>query len=402
MKKRFFLIAVFLAITLLTGFSPVDKEEPQGTIPEEFSYSSNPQVETEPKPDVEVLAERVNSSHPHVWENGICKVCNAKCIHKWDGEYCSVCKIRCTHKTHDYQTLICDTCGSKVWHEYKDGACIHCDKPLVFYTENIPAQYLTEAEHQGTIDHFTMTVTFENGVSAEKKVKVYLPYNYDPEKKYNLLILLPGAGDEEECWIDTVWNYGEGPIVFRNIYDHMIENGDCEPLIIAGVSASSYGPQRNGHDGFNDMPYIMRTQIVPFLVGRYSTYAESIKLEDIVAARKHIGLGGFSNGGLHVFFSGLRENFNIFGNFIALSGMTDASGTAKLMEETGLPVYTLFLGGGLQEGSQDSFRNTFTKMVSQLDGVESGKNAFYIAPNSGHDWKMCSINIYNFLQVAFH
>src|SRR5690606_7426686 len=151
-----------------------------------------------------------------------------------------------------------------------------------------------------------------------KKMNVYLPYGYDPndkEKRYNVLYLMHGGGENEDLIFGGPGENRE----LKNILDHMIANGDIEPLIV--VTPTFYG-------GMNDVALFhdeLISVVVPLVETTYNTHAKSGSLEDLKASRAHRAFGGFSMGSVttwHVF----ANKLDYFKYFVPLSGDSWALG----------------------------------------------------------------------------
>ena len=103
------------------------------------------------------------------------------------------------------------------------------------FTKPVPESYLTSSDHPGTVEALTydsMDYVRDEG-TIQKTAYVYLPYSYDAndmETRYNVLYLMHGWGGHAGEYFEFAQA--------KNIFDHLIENGDIEPIII--VSASFY------------------------------------------------------------------------------------------------------------------------------------------------------------------
>ena len=69
------------------------------------------------------------------------------------------------------------------------------------YVYEMPAEMLEECAKKGSVERFEYdTFTYDEGDNKplKKGAWVYLPYGYDPAKKYDILYLLHGGGVTEE------------------------------------------------------------------------------------------------------------------------------------------------------------------------------------------------------------
>lgn len=170
-------------------------------------------------------------------------------------------------------------------------------------------------------------------MTKEKHLNLYLPYGYDHEdasKKYNVFYMMHGGGENENLLFGGPGQNRE----LKNILDHMIANGDIEPLIV--VTPTFYGVKNNlendpekSHVEELDHPLpLMETDfyhdelvndLLPFVEAKYHTYAGSGSEEELKASREHRGFGGFSMGSVttwNVFIHAL----DYFKYFMPLSG----------------------------------------------------------------------------------
>src|SRR5690606_27759185 len=105
-----------------------------------------------------------------------------------------------------------------------------------------------------------------DGGLDEKRLHVYLPYGYDAsdtERKYNVLYLMHGGGENE----DLIFGGPGQSKEMKKIIDNMIANGDIAPLIVVT-------PTFNG--GMNDTALFhdeLIDEIVPLVETKYNTYA---------------------------------------------------------------------------------------------------------------------------------
>ena len=179
----------------------------------------------------------------------------------------------------------------------------------------VPEEYRSEHEKKGSIESLHYHVpNLEN--SDTKHLNVYLPYEYnaaDTNRRYNVLYLMHGGGEDENLLFGGPGENRE----LKNILDHMIANGDMEPLIV--VTPTFYGVKNNlkndpvrSHVETIDHPLpIVETEyfhdelvndIIPMIETKYNTYAASANKEDLKASRGHRAFGGFSMGSVTTWY----------------------------------------------------------------------------------------------------
>lgn len=342
------------------------------------------------------------------YENGACVRCGKICKHNFTNGVCLVCKMKCDHKDHDQVTQVCFTCGMQVVHKYKNGVC-SCGKvfePAV----NWPDESLYKpCSTPGTIESVTYSTESYDGSFQgviEKNMSIYVPYNYNPNNKYDVLILYHGGFDDEKAWT-TNWRAVDGrEVVMRNLYDNMIAQKLCSPLIIVSPATGTWTNNYELTDVTIDQNTgELRSNILPYIVQHYSTYAEGDTLEDIEKAREHFAIGGCSNGSLFAYNCGMLANFQYFGNYICISGdncSQEISEEINKGEWAKLPIYCYCAAAGETDGQRDRVRNGFNLITeSAPERLSVDKNAYFTLIKGSHDWKTFSIAVYNALQVMF-
>ncbi|MCM1490994.1 MAG: glycosyl hydrolase 53 family protein [Muribaculum sp.] len=204
---------------------------------------------------------------------------------------------------------------------------------------NIPKEYSNEATQKGVIDTLKYQATY-NGKTIEKEAIVYLPYGYDAgdkDKRYNVLYLAHGGGDNPESFFSTK----RTPYPLNQVADHLIAEGKMDPMII--VSASYYPPKNTGASkdmdntiaNVRDFNKEVRSSLIPAVGKKYNTYLRSFDDGAITASRSHRAFGGFSMGALSTWYQ-LAFDPDAFSQYIPLSGdlwIYDENGNKKSAAE---------------------------------------------------------------------
>ena len=256
----------------------------------------------------------------------------------------------------------------------------------------IPEQYLTEAAHGGRLE--------ELEIPGFSPAAVYLPCGYDEsETRYSTFYLLHGGGGNP-------WSFFAEDGLFKNMLDHMIAEGDMDPLIV--VTPTYYPPGCSGNgiayagEAVREFGPILLNRVVPLTDSRFRTAAD----------RRNRGIGGFSMGAVatwYVFMAGL----DCFRWFMPLSGDCWICGelgggkhpgqTAALIGDTvhGRDFYLHAL-----TGDRDiAFPNLDPQMQAMKAlhyPFEFGKNTHYSILEGGvHDYPDIRRYIYNALPEFF-
>lgn len=343
----------------------------------------------------------------HLWLNGRCELCGYSCVHDWSGGECLSCKIVCPHEAHSPSDQGCLICGEKQLHRYAAGVC-SCGAEPHLYDDFLPDEYYQPCARQGEIQELSFESTsYLHGASATttRAFDVYLPYGYTEEREYNVLILIHGGGDDQKAWTSRTFDYiPDRSITLRNIYDNMIDQKLCEPLIIVSLSTNTQAEALFMDESVEQIAHELRATLMPYLVEHYSTYAGDSSIEAISAAREHFGIGGLSNGSNFAYNSGMLHNFDLFANYVCLSGNNNADGIEHSLngEAWGeLPLSYLYAGAGTDDGQQGLSEVGFWKIADSTERIQPGVNAMYMDVSGGHEWKVWSTHIFNALQVLF-
>ena len=259
--------------------------------------------------------------------------------------------------------------------------------------KDAPGDYLNPCSQAGKITKETY-----NGIRGTKSLNVYTPYNYDPSKKYNIFYLMHGGGENE----NTIFS---NDVKLQNILDHMIMNGELEPLIVVTPTFNGTGSEAGN---FWDE---LKQSVVPFVEGKYSTYAESTSLADLQASRMHRAYGGFSMGGLSTWCVA-DHDMDIVGYFMPLSG-NNWEGMNKLTAEIdslGLSQREYFIMACT--GDEDIAYNnmkpemedlkTKSKYFTYTSDFSQGNLYWLVAPGRTHWWGYVRHYIYDALPYFFH
>ena len=262
--------------------------------------------------------------------------------------------------------------------------------------------YKNEAAQKGTVVKESYT-----GINGVNSLNVYLPYGYDSSKKYNIFYFMHGMGDNE----NTLFYNDNGEA--QRLLDNMIAKGDIEPMIVVTptfnkVSSDTFYNAENFYKEF-------RESVVPFVEGKYSTYADSTSTADIKASRMHRAYGGFSMGSVSTW--AVFENcVDIVGYFMPMSGAhhwgtgtADAGALARAVQNAGLSKEQVFimsatgtsdfaypvLGPQIEDMKKQS-------MFEYTSDFSKGNLWFILAEGGEHSWYYVRQYIYNCLPFFFH
>lgn len=128
-----------------------------------------------------------------------------------------------------------------------------------------------------------------------------------------------GGGNEKSIFVENK--------VLQRYLDHMILNGDIEPMIVVTPTFNNEA----GSDMTNNAKVFWKelsADLIPAVEGKYSTYAKSTSKSDLKASRNHRAFAGFSMGSLCTWYV-MLNNLDYFRYIMPLSGDCWAGNTAE-------------------------------------------------------------------------
>ncbi|QNU65773.1 esterase [Ruminiclostridium herbifermentans] len=177
---------------------------------------------------------------------------------------------------------------------------------------DIPKAYRTSDPEniRGTIvrvDYKTNTYDQE-AKDLDKYMLVYLPHGYDANdktKKYDILYLIHGNAESQHTAFGDVNQNTE----LMRVVDNLIADGKMKPTIIVTptwYNTAPFSPERQNEDGMfriKNFHNELVKDIIPTIEGKFNVYAESTSEKDLIAARNHRAVGGFSMGSACTWFN---------------------------------------------------------------------------------------------------
>ena len=222
---------------------------------------------------------------------------------------------------------------------------------------------------------------------------VYTPAGYEqnPSKRYPVLYLQHGGGEDETGWIYQ----GFADVIL----DNLVAEGKAEPMIIVMVSGVANKADGTG-DGFEAM---VTEEVIPFVDARFRTLAD----------RDHRAVAGLSWGAKQAYDLGLGypDLFSWVGGFSGIivigefrsrpAGYEDPekfaaayNGIFKSAPQFNANYHLLFIANGEAEGSH-------LKGMSEILTERGIDNDFYQSPRTAHEWLTWRRCLYQFAQRLF-
>lgn len=280
-------------------------------------------------------------------------------------------------------------------------------EPTAEISEKIPTKYISMMlKEPGQIEQITYTSHdyFGDGSEVTKAANVYLPYNYDESKQYNVLYLMHGIGGDENEWGMTGINSR-----VKIIMDNLIYHGDIEPFIVVtpnGRSSANHAAEGSDYNSFYCFGQELRNDLIPYIESHYSTYGEySEDGYDLSLSRDHRAMAGLSMGGMQTINIGIGECIDLFGYFGAFSAAptsNPAATTADRLSENTLPIHYFYNICGTSDNIAYASASAAAKSLPLVcDQFTDGENFMWQELPGGHDFNIWYLGFYNFAQLAF-
>ena len=150
------------------------------------------------------------------------------------------------------------------------------------------------------VDYKTNTYD-QDAKDLDKYMLVYLPHGYDANdktKKYDILYLIHGNSESQHTAFGGVDQNTE----LMRVVDNLIAADKMKPMIIVTptwYNSAPYTAERQKEDGLfriKNFHNELEKDIIPTIEGKFNVYAQSTSEKDLIAARNHRAVGGFSMG----------------------------------------------------------------------------------------------------------
>lgn len=239
---------------------------------------------------------------------------------------------------------------------------------------------------------------FSNTTQSWRRCFVYCPpdYNNNLNKKYPVLYLQHGSGEDERGWSVQ----GKADIIM----DNLIAEGKAHPMIIvmdqgyatrAGAPAPVPGQQPSGPSAFEE---VVIKDLIPFIDANFRTLSD----------REHRAMAGLSMGGMQtiqITMSNL-DKFAYIGGFsgagrfsgAGLDVNKDYNGVLADAEVFNKKVKLLWIGIGTAE-PQNMYKavNGFHLSLEKA-GI---KHVYYESPGTDHEWLTWRRSLNEFAPLLF-
>ena len=219
---------------------------------------------------------------------------------------------------------------------------------------------------------------------------VYLPPQYasEPERRFPVLYLMHGAGEDETGWAT------QG--MMGNIMDNLIAEGECEPMIIVcerGTAVLADAEPAGGFNLFNFDAFekVMVEETVPTFDSRFRTLTD----------RDNRAICGLSLGGFQSYTIGLNhpELFGWIGGFSGSGrGPGDRRDTEMYPKSLNDDYHLLYISIGTDE-PEGMYQGIYDLHVA-LDTL-GVNHVYYESEGTGHEWLTWRRSLHQFAPMIF-
>jgi enterochelin esterase-like enzyme len=235
------------------------------------------------------------------------------------------------------------------------------------------------------------TLYYSKSTDRTRRCFVYTPPDYDKDagKRYPVLYLQHGAGEDETGW----GSQGRAGLIM----DNLIAAGKAKPFIIVmenggGIGPRPAGPPPKGGAGgppkfnFSAFAKVMTDELIPYIDSSYRTLAD----------QPHRAMAGLSMGGMQTRQITLAnlDRFSHIGVFSGGSISADDPALADL-DAFKKKVKLVFVSYGGKE-------KTATAKANQAALEKLGvKSVYYESPETAHEWQTWRRSLYQFAPLLF-
>ena len=211
---------------------------------------------------------------------------------------------------------------------------------------------------------------------TSRRAFVYTPpdYNKDQSKRYPVLYLQHGWGEDETAWT----NQGRANLIM----DNLIAEGKIKPFIIVMTYGMTNDVKMGGLRNFDIKPFqtVLLDELIPYIDANFRTLAD----------QPHRAMAGLSMGGMETKTITLARP-DVFSHYALLSGGTYAPEDIK--DKSGVKL--IFLSCGSFENA-NGVRNAAAALK------DSGINAVsYISENTRHEFQTWRRSLHELAPLLF-
>lgn len=260
-------------------------------------------------------------------------------------------------------------------------------------TQNVPSN--VQQGDGGKTSHISY---FSKKANKNKGAYVWLPPNYDANKKYPVLYMNHGIMGDESSMLNG--------FAVREMATNLIKSGDAEPMIIVFTMMYT-NPAKDNCSGitaqetpyYDDFLYDLTESLMPYIESNYP----------VKTGRENTAIAGFSMGGRESLYITISRP-DLFGYMAASSPAPGVvPGVDMFMTHPGnmsesefkipsdkLP-YLVMIGGGTNDGVVGTFPEQYHNLFTK-NGTD---HIWMSVAGGGHDGSVGIPLFYNFFKAVF-
>jgi enterochelin esterase-like enzyme len=223
--------------------------------------------------------------------------------------------------------------------------------------------------------------------NTSRRAFVYTPpdYDKDPAKRYPVLYLQHGWGEDETGW----GAQGRANLIM----DNLLAEGKAKPFIIVMTYGMTNDTRIGGLRDFKIEPFqtVLIDELIPYIDATFRTLAD----------QPHRAMAGLSMGGMETRTITLK-NLDMFSRIGLFSG-----GSISLEDVTNSPgfkekVKLVFVSYGSRElGNRRGGFGGDPKANAEALSQAGINSVFYVSPNTAHEWQSWRRSLHEFAQILF-
>ncbi|MBR6752846.1 MAG: enterochelin esterase [Clostridia bacterium] len=260
-----------------------------------------------------------------------------------------------------------------------------CCRPMNFVDVPVPGEewnQLREIPHGSVARHYY----FSTVTGKTESCLVYLPASFDAGKKYPVLYLQHGYGENETGWVY------QGHVA--RIADNLLQEGKMQEMIIVmgnGMTQPKEGASRDM--GRMLFPKVLLTDLIPYIEGRFNVLTDKWN-----RAMAGLSMGSYQTSIVTLSNPDLFGYAGVFSGFLRFPRAGAPEEHLKLLDdkEKFNESFRVFYRA---MGTEDQFYQSFADDDDMLK--DKGLNMIRQTFSGGHDWSVWRRCIYNFLPKLF-
>lgn len=236
---------------------------------------------------------------------------------------------------------------------------------------------------------------YSSTAECERPVNVFVPHDYDPNKKYPVLYLLHGLGGNEFEW------FGGAP---NEIISNLVAEGSVQEMIVVVPNI------RVRHKSVTQAPPFMSIEHFKEFDAFLDDFQTSLKPEiekrfSIAPERANHAIAGLSMGGREALHLGIKlcEQFAYIGAFEPAPGLLPYADEESLFTPDTLTLPDEYKGNTYimtTKGDRDGVVRDWPKVYAETL-QKNGVDPHFVELHGGHDFKVWKESLYRFVKIVF-